>query len=91
MDVKQFQRIAKALADPRRFQILERIGKCKNGDVACSELRCAFPISAATLSHHLKELTKAGLIEIRRERQFAHIKLRRDVWRKYLAHLRQLA
>jgi len=91
MNAKQFQRISKALADPRRYQILERIAKCKNGDVACSDMRCALPISAATLSHHLKELANAGLIEVRREGQYAHLKLRRDVWRKYLAQLRKLA
>ena len=92
MDSKQFQRISKALADPRRYQILQHIAKRRNNEeVACSDMRCAFPISAATLSHHLKELTNAGLIEVRRERQYAHLKLRRDVWRKYLAELRKLA
>jgi ArsR family transcriptional regulator, arsenate/arsenite/antimonite-responsive transcriptional repressor len=88
METEQFHRISKALADPRRYEILRRIAN--NHELACRDVRCDMPISAATLSHHMKELANAGLIEIRRERQFAHIKLRRKVWREYLAQLRKL-
>lgn len=88
MDRKQFHRIGKALADPRRYEILKRIAKSR--ELACSAARCEFPISAATLSHHIKELANAGLVEVRREGQFAHMKLRRKVWRGYLAQLRKL-
>jgi ArsR family transcriptional regulator len=85
MDTKQFQRIAKALADPRRYEILSRIAKCRDKEMACSDMRCDLPISAATLSHHIKELTNAGLIEVRRQGQYAHMKLLREVWREYVA------
>ena len=88
MDSQQFHRISKALADPRRYEILTRIANY--GEVACSDVRCKLPISAATLSHHLKELANAGLIEVRREGQFAHMKLRRKVWREYLSRLNKL-
>jgi ArsR family transcriptional regulator len=61
--------ILKALADPRRFELLEQIAKarCK---LNCSAARGALPISAATLSHHVKELEAAGLIRIEREGKF---------------------
>jgi ArsR family transcriptional regulator len=88
MDSKQFNRISKALADPRRYEILSRIARCK--ELPCSDMRCNLPISAATLSHHLKELANAGLIEMRREARFVHMKLRRKVWREYLAQLARL-
>jgi ArsR family transcriptional regulator len=88
MDAAQFHRISRALADPRRFEILSRVAK--RGELACSDVRCQLPIAAATLSHHLKELANAGLVEIRRQGQFAHIKLRRNVWREYLSRLRKL-
>ncbi|HLW51541.1 MAG TPA: metalloregulator ArsR/SmtB family transcription factor [Candidatus Angelobacter sp.] len=84
----QFNKISKALADPRRYQILTRIARRK--ELACSDMRCDLPISAATLSHHLKELANAGLIEMRREARFVHMKLRRKVWREYLAQLKRL-
>jgi len=89
MNSLQFHRITKALADPRRYEILLRIAKCRE-ELACGDLRCGLPISAATLSHHVKELQNAGLIEIRRQGQFAHLKLRRKVWRDYLSQLSTL-
>ena len=88
MDSRQLHRISKALADPRRYDILARIAHCS--EAACSDLRSAMPITAATLSHHLKELEHAGLIEIRRKGQFAHLKLRRKIWRQYLSKLAKL-
>lgn len=88
MDAEQFQRISKALADPRRYELLRHIASCE--EAACAKLRSVIPVSAATLSHHIKELSSAGLIEIRKEAKFAHIKLRRKVWQSYLAELRKL-
>ena len=88
MTSTQFRRISKVLADPRRYEILRRIASCN--EAACSHLRSRFPISAATLSHHLKELSNAGLIDIRREAKFMHIKLRRKVWKAYLSELSKL-
>jgi ArsR family transcriptional regulator, arsenate/arsenite/antimonite-responsive transcriptional repressor len=88
MTTQQFHRISKALADPRRYEILARIAGTK--ELACSDVRGNLPISAPTLSHHVKELLNAGLIESRREGQFLHMKLRRKVWREYLARLKKL-
>lgn len=82
---KQFHRITKALADPRRFEILERIAKCE--EMPCADLRCNLPITAATLSHHVKELQDAGLIDVRREGKFAHMQVNRQVWKEYVARL----
>ena len=42
------------------------------------------------MSHHLKELSNAGLLGIRKEAKFMHIKLRRKVWQAYLAQLSKL-
>jgi ArsR family transcriptional regulator, arsenate/arsenite/antimonite-responsive transcriptional repressor len=70
--------ILKALADPRRFELLERIAKA-GCPLSCAEARAALPISAATLSHHVKELETAGLIDIRREGKFHFLTLRPGV------------
>jgi ArsR family transcriptional regulator, arsenate/arsenite/antimonite-responsive transcriptional repressor len=82
----QMHLIAKALADPRRYEILRQIG-ARNGGVSCTDVRGRQPVSAATLSHHVKELETAGLIRIVRKGKFADLVLRRDILRAYLNHL----
>jgi ArsR family transcriptional regulator len=70
--------ILKALADPRRFELLERIARA-GCPLGCAEARAALPISAATLSHHIKELETAGLIDVRRAGKFHFLTLRPGV------------
>ena len=82
---KQFDLIAKALADPRRMQVLEVIAG--EEECPCQRLREEFPISKATISHHLKELVRAGLIEAHKDGQFLHCEVRREVLEAYTAEL----
>jgi ArsR family transcriptional regulator len=88
MEKRQFARIAKALADPRRFEILSRIAA--NAELSCASLRQELPITAATLSHHLKELETAGLIECRRNSKYMFLQLCRPVWKAYLKELQKI-
>lgn len=80
-----FLRIAKALADARRLAILERIAA--RGDAACQHLCEEFPISQPTMSHHLRLLAEVGLIEMRRDGQYAYYRLRADVVEAYVTTL----
>ncbi|HLK70261.1 MAG TPA: helix-turn-helix domain-containing protein [Bryobacteraceae bacterium] len=83
---RQIRLIGKALADPRRHEILKQVGASQEG-IACQDVRECQSVTAPTLSHHLKELETAGLIRIEREGRFAHLCLQRDVWRAYLDYL----
>jgi ArsR family transcriptional regulator len=70
--------LLKALADPRRFELLEQIARAQC-PLGCAQARAALPISAATLSHHIKELETAGLIHVRREGKFHYLSLKPGV------------
>ncbi len=88
----QFEHIARALADPKRFSILQQVAanKCETGCTPCSTLHAHDSLSPATISHHLKELQEAGLIDVTREGRISLISLRRDTWDAYLARLSAL-
>lgn len=81
----QFERIAKALADPRRFALLERIASQE--EFPCSQLCEEFPVSKATVSHHVKELIRAGLVRGERHGQHINYFVQRDVLAAYSAAL----
>jgi ArsR family transcriptional regulator len=70
--------ILKALADPKRFELLERIAKASCA-LTCSAVLPALAIAPATLSHHIKELESAGLIQVRREGKFHFLAVRPGV------------
>ncbi|HZY63648.1 MAG TPA: metalloregulator ArsR/SmtB family transcription factor [Edaphobacter sp.] len=86
---RQLSLIARALADPRRYEILQKIGS-SNSVCACGDIRDCLPITPATLSHHMKELENAGLIEAKRSGKFVNYTLRRDVLQAYLDRLARI-
>jgi len=68
MDRSQVEKISKALADETRLMIFEAISA--KDHVNCSELVAMRGVTPATVSHHLKVLNEAGLVECKREGQF---------------------
>jgi len=82
---RQFELIAKALADPRRMALLETIAGER--PCPCARLRDQFPVSKATISHHIKELVRAGLVDARKAGQYLQCEVRREVLRAYTAEL----
>jgi ArsR family transcriptional regulator len=68
MERAQIEKISKALADQTRLLIFEAISARKN--MNCGEIVAMQGVTPATVSHHLKTLAAAGLIESRRQGQF---------------------
>jgi ArsR family transcriptional regulator len=83
----QVQLIARALADPRRYEILKKLGE-QRCSTPCSAMRDCVDISAATLSHHMKELETAGLVRSEKDGKFVLYALQVSVLRAYLDQLK---
>ena len=82
--------LLKALADPKRFELLERISRA-SCPLGCSDARESLAISPATLSHHIKELQTSGLIEVRRDGKFHYLSIKPGVLEALAATLQSLS
>ena len=89
MDAKKIERISKALGDETRLRIYEMIASQKN--LTCSDLVTMQGVTPATISHHLKILTDAELIECRKEGQFVHSRTVRKTIADYTASLARIS
>ena len=76
MDAGDAERLAgvfKALADPTRVSIVNRLA---SGEECCvCDLTDAFELSQPTVSHHLRILRDAGLVEAERRGTWAYYRL----------------
>jgi len=66
LTTKQIEKISKALGDSNRLKILQHISK-KGGCGQCSDIQDESPLTQPSVSHHLKVLIEAGLIEPEKE------------------------
>ena len=69
--------VFKALADPTRLDMLRLIDSL--GEYPCTSLERALPVGKSTISYHVKILSNAGLISVRRQGRNLFYTLHRDV------------
>lgn len=62
-DAAELVVLLKAVADPVRLRLLSMIGSHAGGEACVCDLTAAFDLTAPTISHHLKVLRTAGLID----------------------------
>jgi len=70
MDRQKIERISRALSDETRLRIFEAISSCEH--MNCGQIVSLRGVTPATVSHHLRILEDAGLIDCRREGQFVY-------------------
>ena len=74
----------KALGDPTRVRILNLIAQ-SGGEVCACDLNDPVGLSQPTVSHHLKKLVDAGLLEREQRGKWAFFSLKRDAVEKLAA------
>jgi ArsR family transcriptional regulator len=65
-DAVELARGYKALGDPVRLRLLSLIAARAGGEVCVCDLTDQFDVTGPTISHHLKVLREAGLIDCQR-------------------------
>jgi len=65
-DAKSLAGVFKALADPVRLRLLSLIASFAGGQACVCDLTGPFDVSQPTISHHLRVLREAGLIDSER-------------------------
>jgi ArsR family transcriptional regulator, arsenate/arsenite/antimonite-responsive transcriptional repressor len=68
--------ILKALADPVRLRLVSLIASSATGEVCACDLPALLDRSQPTMSHHLSQLVKAGLVEREQRGKWAWFRLR---------------
>jgi ArsR family transcriptional regulator len=80
----------KALGDPVRLQLMSMIASAESGEICVCDLTPAFALSGPTISHHLKTLREAGLVEADRRGTWVYYRARPGIM-KQLAGLLDVA
>jgi len=89
LNIKQVEKISKALGDPYRLKILDMISKRKDFMQCCEVSEC-FNLAQSTMSHHLKQLVEAELLLSEKEGRnlkFVINKEMCDAYSQYIASL----
>jgi DNA-binding transcriptional ArsR family regulator len=89
MDRSEVGKISKALADETRLRIFEAISASSH--MNCGEIVSMRGVTPATVSHHLKILSEARLIECRREGQFVYSEAVPETIAAYTRELARIA
>lgn len=77
----------KALAHPVRLRMIELIASCEGGMCVC-DIEPAFALSQPTISHHLRLLREAGLVETSQSGTWVFYKVNQPT---FMAVVRRLA
>jgi ArsR family transcriptional regulator, arsenate/arsenite/antimonite-responsive transcriptional repressor len=82
MELKQVEKIAKALGDINRLKILQYMHQ-HEGQIACMDIGNILKLAQPSISHHIKKLIEAGLIQPQKEGRFYLYTLNLPLWQDY--------
>jgi ArsR family transcriptional regulator, arsenate/arsenite/antimonite-responsive transcriptional repressor len=89
LDFKQVEKISKALGDASRLKILHHLSN-KGGCGQCADIQNFLELAQPSISHHVKILVEAGLIEPEKEGRHHKYTLNEGIITEYLNTLNRL-
>ncbi len=89
MNLKKVEKISKALGDSHRLKILKAI-QSNQGRLECSTIVASLNLSQPSISHHIRKLVEAELIEPQKEGRFYFYSINKDVLESYTSTLKKL-
>lgn len=78
-DAERVAPLLKAIADPVRLRLLSLVAAGEGGEACVCDLNDAFDLSQPTISHHLKVLHEAGLLDREKRGVWVHYRVRAEV------------
>jgi ArsR family transcriptional regulator, arsenate/arsenite/antimonite-responsive transcriptional repressor len=86
LDADRIAAAAKALAEPLRVRILDVLRRSDTQVCQC-ELLPLFGINQSLLSHHMRKLVEAGLVEVQRRHKWAYYSVSATAFQELTAWL----
>jgi ArsR family transcriptional regulator len=81
-EAEQLAVLLKAIADPTRIQLISYINASNNSEACVCNLTEPLALTQPTVSHHLKVLTDAGLIEREKRGTWVWYTVNQDRWQQ---------
>ena len=89
MELKQVEKISKALSDVNRLKLLQYMQN-NQGKVECTKACKLLNLAQPSISHHVKKLVEAGLINKHKIGRNYNYTLNHEVWDNYMLRLQNL-
>ena len=86
-DLGKCSMVFKALSDPNRLRIVLML---KNGELCACKILELFSITQPTLSHHMKTLVDAGIVNVEQVGKWSHYSLDSEGWKTVRIFLDEL-
>jgi ArsR family transcriptional regulator len=89
MDIKKFEKIGKALADPHRIKIIQEF-KSEITFLQCARIHEILDMRQPSISHHVKQLVDAGILEHIKEGRNMKYALNNTTLNEYALFIQEL-
>lgn len=86
---EQSAKILKALAEPKRLEILQKVA-AHAGAATCQDVLASMKISQPTFSHHVNELIEAGLLVGQQDGRCVHLSVNTETYAAFLKEMEKL-